>query len=319
MPIPHDYEARRKIVEGFKGMTRHKDYDGLKLAIAVQHARLPKRLRQIAEFAIASPDEMALETVAEISRRAKVQPSSLVRFAKHFGFAGFSEMQRLFRLRLVDRTGSYSERIRETQPGRDGGGSPLGIMNELIGAITASLQELRRDVRQSDLEMAVDLLAQADIIGLVAQRRSFPIAAYLAYALSHLERRAVLIDGVGGLAAEQIRLVGRGGALIAVSFSPYAPETLTVIDQARAQGARIVAITDNTLSPLVSRADVHFEIREAQIRGIRSMAAVNCVAVSLVIALGQRLEQSIGRGQAGASSRPRMARRRRLGVVAGAK
>ncbi len=292
-------------------MTRHTDYDGLKLAIVVQHARLPKRLRQIAEFAIASPDEMALETVAEISRRAKVQPSSLVRFAKHFGFAGFSDMQRIFRLRLVDRTGSYSERIRETQSGRDGDGSPLAIMNQLIGAITASLQELRQDVRQADLEMAVNLLAQADTIGLVAQRRSFPIAAYLAYALSHLERRAVLIDGVGGLAAEQTRLVGSDGALIAVSFSPYAPETLAVVDQARAQEARIIAITDNALSPLVSRADVHFEIREAQVRGIRSVAAVNCVAVSLVVALGQRLEQSIGRGQAAASSRPRMARKRR--------
>ncbi len=300
-------------------MTRHKDYDGFKLAIAVQHARLPRRLRQIAEFAIASPDEMALETVAEISRRAKVQPSSLVRFAKHFGFAGFSDMQRIFRLRLVDRTGSYSERIREAQSGRDGASSPLAIINELIGAITASLQELRRDVLLSDLDTAINLLAEADIIGLVAQRRSFPVAAYLAYALSHLERRAVLIDGVGGLAAEQTRLVGAGSALIAVSFSPYAPETLVVVDQARAQGARIVAITDNTLSPLVSRADVHFEIREAQIRGIRSVAAVNCVAVSLVVALGQRLEQSIRRGKAVAGSRSLTGRRRRLAVVARAK
>ena len=274
-------------------MIRHKDYDGLKLAIAVQHGRLPKRLRQIAEFAIARPDEMALETVAEISRRANVQPSSLVRFAKHFGFDGFSAMQRIFQLRLVDRSTSYAERIREAQPGQDGRESPFAIMNELIAAIGASLQELRQDVRPSDLERAVDLLAQGDIIGLVAQRRSFPVAVYLAYALSHLERRAVLIDGVGGLAAEQARLADQRSAVIAVSFSPYAPETLAVVDQVRAQGARIIAITDNGLSPLVSRADVHFEIKEAQIRGIRSVAAVNCLAVSLIVALGQRLEQSI--------------------------
>lgn len=300
-------------------MTRHKDYDGLKLAIAVQHGRLPKRLRQIAEFAIAAPDDMALETVAEISRRAGVQPSSLVRFAKQFGFSGFSDMQRVFRLRLVDRTRSYAERIREAQLGRDGAGSPLAIMNEMIGAITTSLQELRQDVRQEHLEAAVNLLADVDVIGLVAQRRSFPVAAYLAYALSHLERRAVLIDGVGGMAAEQARLLGGDSTLIAVSFSPYAPETLAVVDQARSQGARILAITDNALSPLISRAAAHFEIREAQIRGIRSVAAVNCVAVSLVVALGQRLEQSIERGQTTAGSRSRAARKRSLGVVARAK
>jgi DNA-binding MurR/RpiR family transcriptional regulator len=283
-------------------MTRHKDYDGLKLAIAVQHAGLPKRLRQIAEFAIDYPDEMALETVAEISRRAKVQPSSLVRFAKHFGFDGFSDMQRIFQLRLVGRSGSYAERIREAQSGREGDGSPLIVLDELIAAITASLQELRKDVRPADLERAVDLLAEAQIIGLVAQRRSFPVAAYLAYALSHLERRAVLIDGLGGLAAEQTRLIEGGSAVIAVSFSPYATETLAVIDQARSQGAKIIAITDTALSPLISRADVHFEIREAQIRGIRSVAAVNCLAVSLIVALGQRLEQP-ARGQGGAARR----------------
>lgn len=294
-------------------MARQKNYDDLKLAIVVQHGGLPKRLHQIAEFAIAAPDEMALETVAEISTRAKVQPSSLVRFAKHFGFAGFSDMQRVFRSRLVDRAGNYAERIRETQSGRDGDGSPLGIMNQLIGAITASLQELRQDVRPLDLEGAVNILAQADIIGLVAQRRSFPIAAYLAYALSHLERRAVLIDGVGGLAAEQTRSIGDSGALIAVSFSPYAPETLAVVGQARAQGARIIAMTDNALSPLVPTADVHFEINEAQVRGIRSLAATSCMAVSLVVALGQRLERSIERRRAGAGSRSRLERGRRPG------
>jgi DNA-binding MurR/RpiR family transcriptional regulator len=315
MCIPHDYATGRKIIESFADMSTHKDYDGLKLAIAVQHARLPRRLRQIAEFAIACPDEMALETVAEISRRAKVQPSSLVRFAKQFGFDGFSDMQRLFQLRLVDRSGSYAQRIREAQPGREGDGAPLAIMNELIASITASLQQLRQDVREADLERAVDLLAKAELIGLVAQRRSFPVAAYLAYALSHLERRAVLIDGVGGLAAEQTRLADGRSAVIAVSFSPYAPETLTVVDQARTQGARIIAITDNALSPLVSRADVHFEIREAQIRGIRSVAAVNCLAVSLIVALGQRLEQSVARGESRIGERPRP-RRRRLGVVA---
>lgn len=290
-------------------MTQPKDFDDLKLAIVVQHARLPRRLREIAEFAITSPDAMALETVAEISARAQVQPSSLVRFAKHFGFAGFSDMQRVFRSRLVDRAGSYAERIRETEPGLDGDGSPLGVMNQLIGAISASLQALRQDVRPSDMERAVRILAQADLIGLVAQRRSFPIAAYFAYALSHLERHAVLIDGVGGLGAEQARLISNNGALIAVSFAPYAPETLAIVSQAREQGAKIIVITDNALSPLAVSADVHFEVNEAQVRGIRSLAATNCMAVSLVVALGQELERSIERGRAGSRDRARPGRR----------
>jgi len=292
-------------------MPQYKSYDDLRLAIVAQHDRLPNRLRQIAEFAVAHPEEMALETVAKISSRAKVQPSSLVRFAKQFGFSGFSDMQQVFRSRLVDRAGSYGKRIRETHSARHGDSSPLVILSQLAEAVGASLQQMRHDTRASDVEKAVNILIEANIIGLVAQRRSFPVAAYLGYALSQLERPTVLIDGVGGLAAEQSRLLGESSALIAVSFAPYAPETLSIVDQARMQGARVVAITDNVLSPLASAADVHFEVNEAQVWGIRSLAVANCMAVLLVVALGQRLENSLDQARQATRQPSRLTRQRR--------
>src|SRR5499427_10802822 len=88
-------------------------FEELKQEISAQHARLSRRLRQIAEFAIAEPDHTALETVAAIAARAKVPPSSLIRFAKHFGYDGFTDMQRVFRSRLIDRASNYNQRIRE--------------------------------------------------------------------------------------------------------------------------------------------------------------------------------------------------------------
>lgn len=37
--------------------------------------------------------------------------------------------------------------------------------------------------------------------------------------------------------------------MLAVSFEPYAPETLEVVDAALARGARLLALTDSQLSP----------------------------------------------------------------------
>ena len=54
--------------------------------------------------------------------------------------------------------------------------------------------------------------------------------------------------------------------------------------------AKIIAITDKGLSPLVSLADIRFEVEEAHIKGIRSLTATTCLAVALVLALGHRLE-----------------------------
>jgi DNA-binding MurR/RpiR family transcriptional regulator len=283
-------------------MERKDTFDELKLQISSQHGGLSKRLRQIAEFAIAEPDQMALETVATIGKRAKVQPSTLIRFAKHFGYDGFSDMQRVFRSRLIDRALTYSQRIREAQA--DGVAPTLAgdVLAHFVEADHAALQHLRAETPPADLEVAVALMAQADIVGVVAQRRSFPIAAYLAYGLAHLGRRAHLIDGVGGMGAEQARLLGPRDLLIAVSFKPYAPETQETVAAAVERGVRVLAMTDSALSPLPPLASVSFDVEEASLHDIRSLTASMCLAATLVAGLEQKL--AAARPEAGLSRAP---------------
>ena len=62
---------------------------------------LSGRLQQIAEFVLDHPTEVALGTVAEVAERSGVPPSAIVRFAHALGFGGFTEMQQVFRSRLV--------------------------------------------------------------------------------------------------------------------------------------------------------------------------------------------------------------------------
>ena len=274
-------------------------FDELKLDISSAHGKLSKRLRQIAEFAIAEPDHMALETVAAIAARADVQPSSLIRFAKHFGYDGFSDMQLVFRSRLIDRASNYSQRIRQSEPGVEGYGGARAILERFIEADSAAIHGLKAEIDGAALERGVRLLAQAEIIGVAAQRRSFPIAVYFAYALSHLGRRAHLIDGVGGMGQEQLRLMSPRDVLLAVSFKPYAPETIDIVEQAASRDVSILAITDTALSPLAPLAKVCFEVAEAQVRGIRSPTATMCLAVSLVVGLGAHVERGAKRAPRG--------------------
>ncbi|MBO1687899.1 MurR/RpiR family transcriptional regulator, partial [Clostridium butyricum] len=59
--------------------------------------RLPKRLKQCADFVAANQDRIAVSTVAEMAEGAGVQSSAFMRFCQIMGFSGFSEMQKLFR------------------------------------------------------------------------------------------------------------------------------------------------------------------------------------------------------------------------------
>ena len=266
-------------------------YDELRVRISERHTRFSKRLRQVAEFALANPNDVALETVAVLADRAGVQPSTLIRFAKAMGFDGFSDMQRIFQMRLVDRYPSYAERIRELStadgPGPEG---PGAVLDHFVAAGIHALEHLGEEVGSETIASAVKLLAGADDLYIIGTRRSYSVAAYLEYTLSHLGRRTRLINGHGGMTMLQAREMTERDALIAISFKPYAPETMEVCRHASDHGAPIVALTDGPLSPLVPLATVAFEVEDARVRGFRALTASMCLAVSLVVSLGQALE-----------------------------
>lgn len=268
-------------------------YDELRAEISAEHGSLSKRLRQIAEFALANPNDMALATVSEIAARANVQPSTLIRFAKAFGYDGFTAMQRVFRLRLTDQQPSYSERIKVIQKrGASAPVTPASMLDSFTEASIQALRHLREETRADLLNSAVAMLARANALHVVGQRRAFPVAAYLAYGLNHLGRRAFLVDSVGGMSAEQGSAVHKGDTLIAVSFAPYSPETLAVTEAALKAGASIIAITDGPLSPLAPLARICLEVEEAEVESFRSLSACMCLALTLVVSLGHRLESS---------------------------
>ena len=259
----------------------------LRSEIAGRYDELSPRLKQVATYVLDHPNDIALETLAIIAERCNAQPSTIVRFAKVFGYRGASEMQRLFRNEILTTapSPSYSERIRQFRERSDevDWSSPHNVMREFAESNIIALDHFRDAVRKEDLERSIDLMQQAHTIYLAGVRRAFPVAAYLAYSLSHVEKRAFLLDGVAGMTKEQSLMMSPQDLVIAVSFRPYASETLAVAERARSNGTPIVAISDSRLSSIGKEADVCFEIKDAEVRQFRSLTASMCLAQTLVI------------------------------------
>ncbi|WP_120496797.1 MurR/RpiR family transcriptional regulator [Kiloniella sp. EL199] len=275
-------------------MTLPDTYDALRDELALRHGELSKRLKQIAEYALDNPNDMALETVSAVAERAKVQPSSLIRFAKTFGYSGFSEMQKVFRSRLVESDSSYKERIRSLSRDnvRQSNSSSVVLDNFIDGGV-AALNNLREVLDPENLEQVVEVLVSADVIYLAAQRRAFPVASYLAYALAQLEKRCVLIDGNGGMFFEQARSIRKGDALLAISFKSYAPEVIQLVRETKNKDISVVSISDGVLSPLAQHSDVCLEVEEVEVHAFRSLSASMTLALTLVVALGHALDQEV--------------------------
>ena len=118
---------------------------------------------------------------------------------------------------------------------------------------------------------AVKLLAKAGRIHLLAQRRAFPVACYLSYALAQLDLPVTLMDGVGGMVREQARGFRDDDVLVAVSFRNYSPEVIELAAECKRRGVPVIVITDSAVSPLNRSATVAFDLGDHSERPFRSL------------------------------------------------
>lgn len=263
-------------------------YEALRAEIASRHSRFSDRLKVIAEFALDYPTEMALGTVAEVAQRAKVQPSAIVRFARALGYAGFTEIQQVFRSRLVASVApSYKERIAGLR--RDGRfrdtKTPRAVLARFASEGTVALEMLQESVSEKDLSRAITIIGSADTIYVLGLGGSFPVAAHLTYVLRKLGRRVVLLDGLGSALGEQASTATPRDALIAISFKAYNPDTRRLFPELVARKVPAVVITDSLLSPVVQGAKVVFEIPDMPEAALRTMVAPMCLVQSIAVGL----------------------------------
>jgi DNA-binding MurR/RpiR family transcriptional regulator len=265
-----------------------RDFASLKSLIVERAADMPKRLIQVATYAVENPDDIAFGTVASIAQTADVQPSTLVRFSQALGYQGFSDLQEVFRSRLRDRVLNYDERLEQLRGHvRDESHSNV-IFDGFCEASERSIRDLRAKLDPQQLEQAVKALAEAQTIYLLGLRRSFPITSYMSYAFGKLGVRNMLIDAVGGLAAEDLSFATPKDCILAISFNPYASETVALAQTAASRNIPIVAITDSPFSPLAGIARPWIEVQEANFEGFRSMAATLSLAMTLTVAVAER-------------------------------
>jgi DNA-binding MurR/RpiR family transcriptional regulator len=267
---------------------RHETFDTLRGRIRARHDGLSPHLRRLARLALENPNGFALRTIAAIAADAEVQPSTLIRFAKEFGYDGFSSMQQVFRVRLIEGASAYREEVYETH-GEDGSRAtdPMQVLTECVDDMASSLERLKRRIDPDALKQAVDILRRARHVYVAGLRRSRPIAAYLAYGLMRVERPCSILDFDAGMATQQVANMGQGDVLAAVAFAEYSPPVVDAVKDAHLRGIPVLAITDVPSSPLALNSTLAFLFDEAPRAPFRPISGPLALAQTLVVMLSR--------------------------------
>ena len=245
---------------------------------------LPKRLQSVAVFAMHNPDVIALNTIASISDQVSVTPSTMVRFAKSIGYQGFSDMQAVFQESMRHVPQPYSERLNSMQRSA---GREQTVLSQFTQAAAESITRLEQKVDESALLKASEQLAQARMVYIAGQGRAEPVVAYLHYTLVKLGVQSVVLSGMPHSMADKARMLKTDDVLLAISFSPYTANTRELVDICLLNNAKVVALTDSTLSPIARADDFHLEVLEEEVSGFRGLSATMCLALCLAVETGR--------------------------------
>ena len=219
--------------------------------ILERFSSLSPKLQVAARFVVDHPNEVVTMSMRSLAERARAHPATLVRLAQQLGYAGWPELKEAFFVDLGLHPRSYGIRAK----GLAGRGRDAGLLGEMFAAQRGNLDATEARIAAS-LREAAKVLNHARVVHVAGFRASYPAAYSFAYGYRLFRDSVALIDGHAGGVEMQTRNIGRQDAVVAISFAPYSREAMQVVDAGKAAGARIVAFSDSSASPLALAADV---------------------------------------------------------------
>jgi DNA-binding MurR/RpiR family transcriptional regulator len=230
---------------------------------------------------------VAFGSLAEVAAVAGTSGPSVLRMAMKLGFSGFSELKEAIQEELSVRLAPPSQRV---------GAQTSQDLSARIAA--ADAENVLRSVESAtpSLNTVVALLSddrrQVHVVPGTAMR---PVGIALADQLSQLRDGVRLHYGPPTEVAREIATAGESDVVVVMDTRRYERWVVDAAAQARSAGAKLVAITDTPLSPLVAGSDAHLLVRVVGAGPFDSLTGALSVANALAAGVAARAHVGAGK------------------------
>lgn len=247
-------------------------------------ARIQKKMndfskgqRRIAKYIEENYDKVAFMTASKLGATVGVSESTVVRFATEIGYAGYPQLQQ-----------AMQEMIRNkltTVQRMDVTASRIGNSDVLDFVFNQDIDVIRRTMEETSHEnfyRAVDAIVASRKIYILAARSALALGTFLCNYFNMLFENVLFVQSTSeGEIFEQMIHVNEQDTVIGISFPRYSRKVAHAMDFARSRGAKVIAITDTTMSPIAEQADYLLLARS----DIASIVDSLCAPLSLINAL----------------------------------
>jgi len=211
-----------------------------------------KQQKAIADFILAKGLEASYMTTLEIAEETASSAATVVRFTQSLGYASFSDFTRDLQTMML-KGFTPMTKLRESMDSNSGESGSLSLTCRYE---TENLFHLLEMKQNEAFEEASELMAKAGRIYLTGARSAFSLVYYGGFLLRELVHNVFYFPSGSESVYEDLEDISSKDVLISVCFHRYARNTVKLTSFASRKGAKIIALTDGTNSPLRPFSDV---------------------------------------------------------------
>ena len=254
-------------------------------AIQSQYSTLSKVGKRIADYILADPVHITSISIQQMAAELDIAESSIIRFCKIVGCAGFSEVKLLLAKYSPKSVRTIFEDLSETDS--------ISTISESV--FSRNIDTLERALQLLDfekIEQAVGVLSRAENILILGVGASGTIAEDFYIRLMRIGIRAVSLTD-SHLMQIQASQCGPDTAVIAISHTGKTREIVLAVRTARECGAPTIGITGYPDTPLKEVSDICLELYSPEQLFVSPRVAQFSLIDTLYVSLAIRRKDSV--------------------------
>ena len=254
-------------------------------AIQSQYSTLSKVGKRIADYILADPVHITSISIQQMAAELDIAESSIIRFCKIVGCAGFSEVKLLLAKYSPKSVRTIFEDLSETDS--------ISTISESV--FSRNIDTLERALQLLDfekIEQAVGVLSRAENILILGVGASGTIAEDFYIRLMRIGIRAVALTD-SHLMQIQASQCGPDTAVIAISHTGKTREIVSAVRTARECGAPTIGITGYPDTSLKEVSDICLELYSPEQLFVSPLVAQISLIDSLYVSLAIRRKDSV--------------------------
>lgn len=215
------------------------------------YASLTRTERQLADHMLRHYPVAALASITALAKAADVSTPTVVRLVQKVGYKGYPDFQGALRSELEERlTTPLAKHDRWSTDVPDG-----HVLNRFADAVVANLQATLAQVDHAEFDaICVALADTTRSVHALGGRITHAMADYLVTHLKVMRPGVTLLSDASSTWPPALLDIRSGDLLVAFDIRRYENSVLSVLELAVEQGAEVILLTDQWISPAASLA-----------------------------------------------------------------